>query len=115
MTDLTTPPATPMLDKMNAVRDQSQCIGEFLEWLKNQPDYSIRERREFSEERETLTGIVRGTDETYIYTWTGWLPIRKSIDKLLAEYFDVDLNQMEQEQRALLKYVRDHNNQKITS
>jgi len=65
-------PETPELDKLSGVKDQSQPIGEFLDWLSYEKD-------------------VR-------------LPA--SIEQLLADYFDIDMDKVEAEKLAILKHVR---------
>lgn len=68
--------ATPELDKMLEVKPQSQVIGEFLDWLQNTKHYSICE--------------LIDEDDRYV-------SIMKSIEQLLAEYFGIDLNEVERE------------------
>ncbi|MEW6049253.1 MAG: hypothetical protein AB1609_22745 [Bacillota bacterium] len=80
-------PSTPMLDKMRAVRERSQLIGEFLEWLEGKG--------------YILCCRTQGEEMRFPY-----LPARKSIEELLAEFFEVDLDAAEREQRAVLEWVR---------
>lgn len=81
---------TPELDKMLAVRDESQEIGEFLEWLCEQDiilaDYS--------------DGICDDCGEELL------LPIRKNRERILADYFKIDLDKCEQERQQLLADLR---------
>ncbi len=63
---------TPECDKLYKVKDESQTIGEFLDWLQ--------------EEHEIF------------------LPF--SITDLLAEYFEIDLKEVERERRAILDELR---------
>lgn len=70
----------PECDKLLAVKDQSQIIGEFLEWLINKDDSRIAK---FSE-----------IDKMYC-------PNYESTEKLLARYFKIDLKKLEKEKRAL--------------
>ncbi len=74
-------PPTPELDKMLAVKDKSQAIGEFLDWLQHDKNYVLAEYGE--------------KDRLY--------PLYSSIETLLAEYFGIDLKKIEQERRAILK------------
>lgn len=75
---------TPECDKLSKIASQSQICGEFLEWLR---------------ERYTL---VRLDDE--------WIPDRCdkiiSTKKLLAEFFDIDTEKLEQEKMAILAACR---------
>jgi len=79
-------PPTPELDKMKAVRNQSQCIGAFLDWL-------------FNEKRQMICEISPdGVD---------WLPTdNQDIQKILAEYFGIDLQKVEAERRAILERLQ---------
>lgn len=74
-------PPTPELDKMLAVKDQSQTIGEFLDWLTEVKGYVLAEYDE--------------NDRLY--------PKYSSIETLLAEFFGIDLKKIEEERRAILK------------
>jgi hypothetical protein len=76
-----------MLDRMKAVRERSQAIGGFLEWLQSR-GYVLCFRAEGQH-----PGIP-------------YLPAVKSIEELLAEYFGIDLDAAERERRAVLEWVR---------
>lgn len=80
-------PPTPMLDRMKAVRERTQAIGEFLEWLQSR-GYVLCSRTE-------------GECPDIPY-----LPAAKSTEELLAEYFGIDLDAAERERRAVLEWVR---------
>lgn len=75
---------TTELDKMAKVHERSQAIGAFLDWLGGERDYTICELGENGE----------GMEE--------YFPVRPNIEKLLAEYFDIDLEKVEKERRKLL-------------
>lgn len=76
-------PPTPELDKMKSVKDQSEIIGGFIDWLScNQ-----------------LEICIRNPDDDLF-------PVRKSIEQLLAQYFKINLNKCERERQAVLSYVR---------
>ncbi len=77
---------TPELDKMRAVKDKSQAIGEFIDWL-----------------RQDNCDICEMDDNGH------YLPIYQSIEKWLAEYFEIDLNKCEEERRAILDAIREQN------
>jgi len=59
---------TPEIDKMHAVKDRSQAIGEFIEWIRSEKEYEI-------------AFYPEGSD-------TLW-PVNTSIEKLLAEHFEI--------------------------
>ena len=71
----------PECDKIVAVHDQSQKLGEFLDWLREQ-----------------------GWELCEIWD-DGWYPIHKPAEQLLAEFFGIDLNKVEAERRALLEAI----------
>lgn len=76
----------PEHERMSAIVEKSQCIGEFLEWLNDVKRYRICER---------TGGFV------------SFYPINKSVENLLAEFFGIDLNKIEQEKREMLEEIRD--------
>jgi hypothetical protein len=83
-TNPNTEPACPECEKMQKVKDRSQAIGEFLEWLQEEKALQLCE-------------------------WDGlykMMPVDIPTEKLLAEFFDIDLNKVEQEKRAILDYMR---------
>jgi hypothetical protein len=80
--------AYPECEKMNAVQGDSQKIGAFLDWLQN--DLGI-----------VLAEYDNEDDELYRANYT--------IEKLLARYFDIDLDKVEQERRQMLEELRQAN------
>jgi hypothetical protein len=76
---------TPELDKMTAVQPFSQKIGEFMEWLSTEKKLGLG------------SWDKRGYD---LYQ-----PERASIENLLAEFFDIDLNKVEKEKRAIIEDI----------
>lgn len=73
----------PEHDKLHAVKDKSQAIGEFVEWLQEQ-------------------GI-------HLASWhngTQLRPWHESIEDLLARHFEIDLAKLEAEKRAMLDKIR---------
>lgn len=74
----------PEHDKLNAVKDQSQAIGEFLDWLRD-------------EKGIMLARFGEGGD---LY------PYPRSTQDMLAEFFDIDLAEIEKEKRDMLEKIR---------
>ncbi len=72
---------TPELDKLHKAADSSQCCGEFLEWLLQKYELCTRNGGRL-------------------------VPISAGIDKLLAEFFDIDLGKIEQEKMEVLSNLR---------
>ncbi len=69
--------------KMHSVKPESQAIGEFLEWLHHEKQWELAE-----------------WENNSLY------PAHYSIEKLLAEFFEIDLDKVDKEKRALLDQVR---------
>ena len=78
---------TPTLDKMLEIQEQSQLCGEFLEWL--QSKYAM-----FDKKQKRDNGIFLGSGD-YINT-----------EKLLAEFFGIDLEEAEREKETILNSMR---------
>jgi len=77
----------PELEKMKAVQKDSQTIGEFLEYLSDR-------------------GISLGSWGVDEWNDHHFSPIHKSVEKILAEYFDIDLNKIGKEKQAILDGIR---------
>lgn len=80
------PPACTECEKMYQLRDKTEVIGEFLEWLLD--NYSVCD---WDEENNRY-------EQRY-----------QNIEQWLAEYFDIDLNKVEREKTALLQWIREQN------
>jgi len=78
----------PMLEKMKAITNESQICGQFLEWL--QTKYFMISHEERFNEAYVSVGF-----SSFI-----------NIEKLLAEYFDIDLEEAEREKRELLDQIK---------
>jgi hypothetical protein len=78
----------PNCEKAHQVHDQSQAIGEFIEWLQDEK------------------GILLAQWEKGRVAVQRLMPAHKDIQRLLAEFFDIDYDEMQQEKDRLLEYVR---------
>lgn len=77
---------TPTLDEMVEIQEQSQLCGEFLDWfLRKYTVFDIKQKR------ESPYANVMGNGD-YI-----------NKEKLLAEFFDIDLDEAEREKDMLLQ------------
>jgi len=94
---------TPELDKIRKVSEASRNISEFLEWARYS-GYHITKTQTVQEEREYV--FKEGTYEVDVDVE---VPVHP--EKMLAEYFEIDLNKVEQERQALLKAQAAHNEQ----
>lgn len=78
---------TPTLDYMLEIQEQSQICGEFLEWL--QTKYAM-----FRLDESRETAFYQGAGD-YI-----------CIEKVLAEFFDVNKEQAEKEKQTLIESLQ---------
>lgn len=77
---------TPTLDEMVEIQEQSQLCGEFLDWFLRK--YTVFDRKQ---KRESPYANVMGNGD-YI-----------NKEKLLAEFFNIDLDEAEREKDMLLQ------------
>ena len=77
---------TPECDKLLEVHEESRVIGEFLDWANSRGIYLAN----FYEER-------------------GLVVDRRSHDQILADYYNIDLDKIEEERRYLLEMQREIN------
>jgi len=73
----------PECEKLHAVKDKSQLLGEFIDL--------------FLPSKGITLCILH--DENYY-------PANQSVEKLLAEFFKIDLGKVEKERRAMLAELR---------
>lgn len=76
-----------MMKKVELIQEQSQLCGEFLEFLMNK--YAMFE-------------IEKNNGEEYVFVGSGDYI---DIEKVLAEFFDIDLEQYHKEQKELLASI----------
>lgn len=79
----------PECDKARKIAHFSQKIGEFLDWLEIDKRICLMEDR------------GPGDEDGFRYYHTLY-----SKERLLAEFFDIDLDKWEEEKRAILKKLQ---------
>jgi rubrerythrin len=86
----------PEHQKLQAVRERSQAIGTFLEWLLSKGFRLAKWMKVPDEDPWADKGAE--VDEL----------VQQSIDieKILAEFYEIDLNKLEKEKQAMLEYIR---------
>jgi len=90
----------PECEKMQKVKEKSQELGFFLEWLQNK--YTLCEyQNQVTHEYKDEDGNDWDT-----YTPESYFPSRDSINNILANYFNIDLNKVAEEQAQILKELR---------
>lgn len=77
---------TPILDRMLEIQEDSQLCGEFLEWLQHK--YAMFDKR-----------VPR--DEVFFCGEGDYINKKE----LLAEFFEIDLEESEKEKEELLKII----------
>lgn len=117
----------PEHERLAAISDRSQEVGAFLDWLRQDqgvhlmrwermedtlscPNFNCEGGRIMSHagrdrgpcERCNGTGQVPAARET-------WMADGRSPEKLLADYFGIDLFKLETEKRAMLDSIREAN------
>lgn len=74
----------PEHEKLKLVKDQSQICGEFLDWLNEEKDLILAKLDEYDD----------------------LMPFHISTQKLLAEFFEIDLAVLEDEKDQMLTALR---------
>jgi hypothetical protein len=93
---------TPELERLSEVSERSNAIGQFLDWLREEKGYHVMRwsvKRDWADYDE---GDPEGDEESEL----GGVRVLESTEKLLAEFFDIDLEKVERERRALLDAIR---------
>lgn len=122
---MTEPIPYPEHVKLAAIADKSQAIGEFLEylsstglhlqyWYEGEVEklcpgwnlYDCRQGQSFNGRCDI--GVCKrcnGSGKVMV-SEHGWVSNNKTADKMLAEFFGIDLVKLEQEKRAMLEKMR---------
>jgi hypothetical protein len=82
----------PEHEKLHAIKDKSQAIGEFLDFFL--PSKGIVLMESFSARRPH-----------------DYVPTRRSIYSLLAEFFNIDQDKLDAEKEAMLTVLREANDE----
>lgn len=99
---------TPELDKLKKVQETSQRIGEFLDWLLSEKHYVIAEWNHGDEDESDWIKTPREADaDEQLQPVT--LGSYGLIESLLADYYNIDLNKVENEKQAILTDFREKN------
>ncbi|KKN06340.1 hypothetical protein LCGC14_1078360 [marine sediment metagenome] len=106
----------PEHDKLETVKAHSQAIGEFLSWLSAQglsrchylsEVYICLDCGEIDPSRVSLRREeCPECDANVELREEGYYPDHRGVEKLLAEYFDIDLGKIEKEKRQMLGALR---------
>lgn len=100
------PPIISECEKMRAVQDESQAIGDFIEWLSQQKGIHLAKWHKHTEECHVFEGHDRfKTPQCGVYSDQPIIA-HYNIEHLLAEYFKIDLKNVEEEKRKILEELR---------
>lgn len=89
----------PEHEKLSAVQEQSQAIGEFLDGC----GYTLCKVMYHA----PWNGIGALSDEPNSNDSTGrFTPVMKTVEQVLAEWFEIDREVLEKEKRAMLEALR---------
>ena len=102
-------PECPECERLHEVAPESQKIGEFLEWLRGQKQIMLAQYHAHSKECRASDG-----DLACGYRRNDLEPVRNPTEKILAEYFKIDLDKVENERRTLLDYLRSNKKDEVT-
>lgn len=108
----------PEHDKLQKVKEESQVIGEFLDWLKGghdgSPNLTLCFYQEPTDEPmfENDGGNIFDGEELKLnldYVEPGWTPARQRTEQLLAQYFGIDLEKLHAEKEEMYQSLREMN------
>jgi hypothetical protein len=95
-------PDYPEHDKLRIVADRSQEIGTFLDWLMDDQGYELAVRHAHVQDcRDSDGSSLCAAQDGEL------LPANIPIRVLLARYFDINEERLEDEKRAMLDELRD--------
>ena len=97
----------PEHEKLQAIKEKSQAIGEFIEWLHNNKKVIFSKYFRFF--KGTYNEVSEGEEVDEEDVFESLMPSPLRIEETLAEYFDIDLKKLEEEKRAMLETLRQAN------
>lgn len=78
----------PECEKLAAVKEKSQMLGEFLSWLRGNKEFELAKW---------------GRDD---YGEDALMPTHASTESLLAEFFDIDMARVEKEHQDMIRELQ---------
>lgn len=109
----------PEHDKLRAVRDESQTIGEFLAWLSRNNIALCKWRKEWHNgepkwvdragRRTSIADHDCQLNPAYEGWGEGYYEVGRTIEGWLAVYFGIDLAALESEKRQMIDALREMN------
>jgi hypothetical protein len=91
----------PEHEKLHAITDKSQAIGEFVDWLDAEKSIVLARRHEHGDDCRSEEGFLMCG-----YSTNDLIPAGVRIQTLLAEFFGIDEEKIEREKREMLAEIR---------
>lgn len=82
----------PEHEKLEKVKEETQAIGQFLEWLNSKKKIILGS---YFKDADNLNTDLQEMRMIYVQH-----------EKLIAEFYGIDLDKLEQEKRDILKSIR---------
>ncbi len=89
------------LEKLKAIQDQSQSVGEFLDWIESKKGIVLAEYI-----TEKVPNLALWPEDQKFHERTTLQRKFINVEKTLAEFFSIDLQKVEMEKRDLLQEIR---------
>lgn len=89
----------PECEKLHAVHEESQKLGYFLDWLTGEYRVTLCKWHEAEYDRELDIEYPEGFYPTY-----------EKIQDILAKYFGIDMNKVDEERVQILEELRSKHN-----
>ncbi len=109
----------PECEKLSAISDKSQAIYDFVEWLRSgDADNTMHKRTIILATPGMMTGYNDCGDgttdkcepvELAEEDWEDmdqWVPVEQSVETMLAKFFKIDMDKVEEEKRAMLEELQ---------
>ncbi len=91
----------PEHEKLRAIKDKSQAIGDFLDWLGAEKGVELAYRHVHTDGCKDDTAVFACGSRS-----GDLLPLNVRINSLLAEYFEIDEKKLEDEKQQMLEDIR---------
>lgn len=113
-------PKTPELNKLKLIKDKSQTVGNFIEWLysngleicsMHKHDEECYRSHNCKRDLCKRNSKAKCTADSVLDCGLldeQWIVRHKSIESLLGAFFNIDINKVENEKQAILEYIRTH-------
>ena len=93
-------------EKLRKIKDDSQSIGAFIEWLRGDRNLVLASHHEHTEDCGHIPRDVINYPAECGYCQDDLQVEYIGIQQLLAEYFEINLAELEQERQAMLAELR---------